>query len=152
MKLAEALQERADINRRLAQLQSRIDNNILVQEGETPAEDPAALIRELDGCYARLEHLMAAINRTNAATVVDGMTLTELIARRDALNGRVAAYREIVRMAGQSAYRARNTEIKIKAAVPAAELQKQVDLMAKTLRETDNKLQQANWQVELMEE
>ena len=50
MKLAEALQERADLNRRIQQLQQRLTNNALVQEGETPAEDPAELLAELDGC------------------------------------------------------------------------------------------------------
>ena len=40
MKLAEALQERADLNRRLQQLQQRLANNAIVQEGEQPAEDP----------------------------------------------------------------------------------------------------------------
>ena len=41
MKLAEALQERADLNRRIAGLSSRLADNALVQEGERPAEDPA---------------------------------------------------------------------------------------------------------------
>lgn len=38
MKLAEALQERADLNRTIQQLKERLDNNVLVQEGEQPAE------------------------------------------------------------------------------------------------------------------
>ena len=50
MKLAEALQERADLNRRIQQLQQRLENNAMVQEGERPAEDPAELLAELDGC------------------------------------------------------------------------------------------------------
>ena len=48
MKLAEALQERADINRSIEQLNSRLNNNILVQEGEKPAEDPMKLKNELE--------------------------------------------------------------------------------------------------------
>ena len=36
MKLAEALQERADLNIRIQQLRSRLENNALVQEGEQP--------------------------------------------------------------------------------------------------------------------
>ena len=39
MKLAEALQERADLNRQIEQLQARLYNNAVVQEGEKPAED-----------------------------------------------------------------------------------------------------------------
>ena len=40
MKLAEALQERADLNRTIQQLKERLDNNVLVQEGQQPAEQP----------------------------------------------------------------------------------------------------------------
>ena len=40
MKLAEALQERADLVNNIERLRSRIRNNALVQEGEEPAENP----------------------------------------------------------------------------------------------------------------
>lgn len=43
MKLAEALQERADLNRNLEQLNVRLLNNVLVQEWEKPAEEPKKL-------------------------------------------------------------------------------------------------------------
>ena len=36
MKLAEALQERADLNRQIEQLQARLYNNAVVQEGRNP--------------------------------------------------------------------------------------------------------------------
>ena len=36
MKLAEALQERADLNRLIQQLRQRLSNNAAVQEGEVP--------------------------------------------------------------------------------------------------------------------
>ena len=62
MKLAEALQERADLNRQIEQLKARLYNNALVQEGEAPAEDPNELLAQLDRSTARLEELMAAIN------------------------------------------------------------------------------------------
>ena len=53
MKLAEALQERADINRKIEQLKSRLNNNVLVQEGEQPAEDPEKLKQELDAVISK---------------------------------------------------------------------------------------------------
>lgn len=64
MKLAEALQERADLNRTIQQLKERLDNNVLVQEGEQPAEQPERLKQELDAAIQRLEYLMARINHT----------------------------------------------------------------------------------------
>ena len=150
MKLAEALQERADISRRIDQLRYRLSRNATVQEGEKPAEDPNELIQELDGCTARLEELMARINLTNAQTNVEGKTLTELIAKRDALNLKLSVYRSFLSEASNLAGRATRNEIKILSTVNVRKLQKQVDDMSRDLRLTDNALQQANWTVELM--
>ena len=83
MKLAEALQERADLNRRIEQLNSRLYRNSKVQQGRNPEEDPAELISELDGCISRLEYLIAKINICNCNTKTpDGKSITELIAKR----------------------------------------------------------------------
>lgn len=49
MKLANALSLRSELQTRIRQLESRLDNNALVQEGESPAEDPMELLRELGG-------------------------------------------------------------------------------------------------------
>ena len=151
MKLAEALQERADLNRKIDELKRRLSNAILVQEGEEPAEDPSALLTQLDEATARLEQLIAAINLTNCRTKVNGETLTALIARKDALLVRLAAYRDLVYQAGQNTSRARGTEIRVRATLKAAELQKMVDTMAKEVRLLDNLLQETNWKTKLME-
>ena len=152
MKLAESLQERADLNRKIEELKQRLENNCLVQEGERPAEDPEELLRQLDAAVDRLQYLMAAINRTNSLTVVEGRTLTERIAEKDALNVRLNAYRELVEAASQTVYRARGTEIRIVPTLRVAELQKTADALAKRLREVDNLLQATNWTTELIEE
>ena len=149
MKLAEALQERADLNRRIDQLRDRLFNNALVQEGERPAEEPVALLDELERCTARLEELMAQINLTNSKTVVDGATLTELIARKDCLTLKIGVYRDFLQQAGQTARRATRSEIKILSTVNVSQLQKDVDAMARDLRLLDNRLQQTNWSTEL---
>ena len=151
MKLAEALQERADLNRKIEELRRRLDNVILVQEGEKPVEDPAELLEELDAAVSRLEYLMAAINRTNGRTRVNGMTLTALIARKDALTVKLSIYRDLVYSAGQSTSRARGTEIKVKATLQAKTLQKTADQMSKEIRELDNLLQETNWKTTLIE-
>ena len=151
MKLAEALQERADLNRKTEELRRRLGNSILTQEDEAPAEDPTALLAELDAALGRLETLMAQINLTNCRTKAGGKTLTELIARKDALQLKLSAYRDLVYTAGQSTHRARGTEIRVKAVLKASELQKQVDAMAKELRQIDNLLQETNWKTKLIE-
>ena len=151
MKLAEALQERADLNRKLDELRRRLGNCILTQEGETPAEDPAALLAELDAAVARLETLMAQINLTNCRTKAGGMTLTELIAKKDALLLKLSAYRDLVYTAGQNTSRARGTEIRVVAVLKASELQEKVDEIAKEVRRLDNLLQETNWKTKLIE-
>lgn len=151
MKLAEALQERADFNRRIEQLRYRLSNNVLVQEGEKPLEDPAALLEELESSFTRLEWLIARINLTNCAVKVEGRSLTELIARRDVLSLRAEAYRRLVEEASQNTHRATRTEIKILSAVNVPALQRQADDASRELRLLDNTLQATNWTADLME-
>ena len=45
MKLATALAERHDLQHRLTELRQRLEQNARVQEGDTPAEEPAALLQ-----------------------------------------------------------------------------------------------------------
>ena len=149
MKLAEALQERSDLNRQIEQLKFRLSNNAVTQEGEAPAEDPEQLLGQLNQSVARLEELMAAINLTNCRTMVDGMTLTQLIARKDCLRLKIEAYRELAEAASQTAHRATRSEIRVLSAVDVKAIQAQADAMAKELRLLDNKLQQTNWTTEL---
>lgn len=151
MKLAEALQERADLNRRIEQLRYRLSNNVLVQEGEKPLEDPAALLEELESSFTRLEWLIARINLTNCAVKVEGRSLTELIARRDVLSLWADAYRRLVEEASQNTHRATRTEIKILSAVDVPALQRQADDASRELRLLDNTLQATNWTADLME-
>lgn len=151
MKLAEALQERADLNRRIERLRYRLSNNVLVQEGEKPLEDPAALLEELESSFTRLEWLIARINLTNCAVKVEGRSLTELIARRDVLSLRAEAYRRLVEEASQNTHRATRTEIKILSAVDVPALQRQADDASRELRLLDNTLQATNWTADLME-
>lgn len=151
MKLAEALQERADLNRNIDQLKNRLINNALVQEGEKTPEDPAKLKKELDESLSRLEYLMARINISNANIHSDQMTLTEMIAAKDMLTLKISTYKDVAYAASQAPKRARNTEIRIKPSIDVADWQKSIDKMSKTLRELDNKLQESNWTTELEE-
>jgi len=152
MKLAEALQERADLNRKIAQLKDRVYSNVLVQEGEKPGEDPNLLLSELKECVSRLEYLIGRINYSNCTIKVNGATLTEMIAKKDTLRVLYAAYREALSAASHSTDRARGTEIKIISAVDVAALRKEMDAIAKELRLVDNAIQQANWTFDLIED
>ena len=151
MKLAEALNERADIQRRIAQLESRLIDNAKVQEGEEPAERPEDLLAELDRLFSRLEELMSKINWTNSQTIQEGHTMTQLLARRDCLTRKIGVLRSFLQSASATVSRATRSEIKIKSTVSVAKMQKQVDGLSKELRELDSAIQALNWTTNLME-
>ncbi len=150
MKLAEALQLRGDLQKRLEQLSSRLYNNATVQEGEAPAEDPAALLEEYEDCAGQLETLIARINRTNCETRTDSGTLTELLAKRDCLKMRVRTYQDFLSAASNLTRRTTRSEIKILSAVPVPEYRKRADALSRQLREVDGVIQGANWTTELL--
>ena len=149
MKLAEALQERADLNKKISDLQGRLNKNSLVQEGEKPNEDPVVLMQELEAAIARLQQLIKDINLTNCATIVEGRSLTQIIAEKEAAIMRLSAYRALADSAIN--YRARGSEIKMIATVNVRELQKTADIISKEIRTLDNLLQSTNWTVDLIE-
>src|SRR6266487_1552356 len=83
MKLAEALILRADCQKRIAQLKSRLLVNAKVQEGDAPAETPQDLIAELGRVSAELLDLIKRVNRTNSATGFAGRgTISDALAER----------------------------------------------------------------------
>ena len=149
MKLAEALQLRADLQKRMEQLASRL-YDATVQEGEQPAEDPKELLAEYEDCIVQLEDLMARINRTNCETRTERGTLTELLAKRDCLKLRAETYRNFLTAASSLTRRATRSEIRICSAVSVPEYRKKADALARELRETDNVIQSANWTTELL--
>ena len=150
MKLAEALQLRSDLQKRMEQLSGRLCDNATVQEGESPAENPAELLAEYDSCAAELEELITRINRTNSETTTEGGSLTELLARRDSLKKRVETYRNFLTSASSLTRRATRSEIKILSAVSVPEYRKRTDALSRQLRETDSAIQAANWTTELL--
>ena len=149
MKLAEALQARSDLKKQLNQLEYRMSNNALVQEGEQPNEKPSELFKQYNDGLKQLEELIIRINLTNSRAKVEGVTLTELIARRDTLKQKIDAYRSVLSTASSNTSRATRTEIKVLSTINVESFQKDVDRMSKDLRELDNKIQEANWKIEL---
>ena len=152
MKIAEALILRADIQKRIAQLKTRLNNNAKVQENEEPAENPELLLTELENLISQLNDLIVKINRTNTLSKIDGISLVELIAKKDTLSQKAGILREFIEIASQKVNLYSTTEIKVFSTVNVSELQKKLDKLSKEIRETDTKLQQANWTIDWVEE
>lgn len=151
MKLAQALILRADTQKRLEQLKGRLLDNAKMQENERPSEDPKLLLKELDRLSDELFRLILAINLTNSSTKFEGVSLTEMIAKKDTLSQKASVLRDFAKSASQKVDLYSNSEIKILSSVDVATLQKQIDELSKEIRELDMKLQEANWQVDLVE-
>ena len=148
MKLAEALSVRADLQRRISQLKSRLKDSSKIQEGDTPAEDVNDLYKELGDCLTQLEELTYRINHTNMQTVHEGETLTRMIARKDILTLRISVMRDVLSHIENDRY-GRN-EIKYIRTIDVPAFRKEMDAYAKRLRELDLKLQSLNWTVDLI--
>ena len=150
MKLAEALQLRSDVQKRIQQLRQRIALTARMQEGEQPAEDPNALLAEAGELTDQLESLITGINRTNVGTELEpGMTLTDALARRDVLHLRFSILVEAAGHASVRQDRYSRSEVRFMTPLDVAALHREADELAKNARELDAKIQQANWSTDL---
>ncbi len=150
MKLAEALILRADLQKRIEQLRQRLMRNAKVQEGDRPAEEPNALIQELEQATTQLTRLVQQINRTNAATELETeVTLSDALAERDVLKLRHSLYSSLAHEATVTQSRFTKSEVKFASTVDVAAIQTRADELARRHRELDTKIQEANWRVEL---
>ena len=149
MKLAEALLTRGNLQSRLSELRTRLNNNAVYQEGEKPAEDPVELLKETSSVLNELEAIIGKINLTNASLKCDGVTMTELLAKRDALRLKIDTYREFLDSASATGRRARGSEIKLLPSVDVAQMRKETDSCSQELRRLEMKIQELNWTNEL---
>lgn len=152
MRLAEALANRADVQRRLEQMRGRLAQSALVQEDERPPEEPEELLRETERLLAELEGYIGRINRTNLqATLPDGTTLTAALARRDVLGLRYGLLKRLVGAASDRVQRYGAAEIRVLPTVEVASLRRQMDDIAQEKRELDIAIQAVNWTTDLAE-
>lgn len=152
MKLAEGLSLRSDRQRRLEQLRQRLTRNALVQEGESPSEEPLELLVELDRLVGELLSLIQRINRTNAATTLeDGTSLSDALALRDVLGLQQKAYAALAEAASVSKARVSRSEVKYRGTVNVPETQRRADDLARDQRLLDARIQELNWRTELLD-
>jgi hypothetical protein len=153
MKLAEALVLRADVQKRIEQLRNRLRLSVLIQEGETPPENPQELLAEAERVTNQLARLVARINRANLATALpDGSALTDALARRDALQTRYSLIETAADTASARIDRYGRSEIRKIATVDVGALRKQLEELVKERRELDTAIQATNWATEIGDE
>jgi hypothetical protein len=152
VKLAEALLERKSLMERIEALRERLQQNVVVQEGDTPSEQPKELLAELNAAIERLEQLVVSINNTNnVAALPDGTTVSVAIVRRDMLKLRRESIHRAAEVAGAKYNRYARNEIRLVSTVNPAALRKDADELARRYRELDAQIQAVNWSVDLVE-
>jgi len=153
MKLAEALVLRADVQKRIEQLRNRLRQSVLVQEGETPPENPQELLAEAERLTNELARLVARINRANLATTLPGgAALTDALARRDALQTQYSLIETAAETASARIDRYGRSEIRKVATVDVGALRKQLERLAQERHELDTAIQATNWATEIGDE
>jgi len=157
-KLAEALVQRKALQERLNRLHLRLAASAKVQEGETPDEQPTALIDEAKQVLDDMKRLTLHINLTNIQTRLpgngEGPTLMEAIAERD----RLVMERRLLEQLGSAArfepnraYGVTRNEIKWRSTVDVAAIQKEIDALSQSYRLLDTRIQEANWLTDLIQ-
>lgn len=151
MKLAEALSIRAELQKKIEQLEQRLESVVKIQEGDTPEESPSDLLSELHQATAQLEKLLYRINLTNLHTVRDEKPITAMIARKDVLTLEINVLRNVLKAATAPESRYSRSEIKYVKTIDTVKLRKKIDTLSAELRKTDLKIQETNWTADLMD-
>ena len=123
-----------------------------VQEGDSPPENPQSLLDEFERTLDTLSDLIQRINRTNSQTEIEpGVTISDVLARRDALKMRFDTYRLLAQSAMAPLERYTRFEVKFQSTVNVADLRKRADETAQAHRDLDTKIQALNWSIDLVE-
>ena len=150
MKLAELLNERKAVKEEIKKTKQRLELSAKVQEGDKdPAESPEELKQSLIQLFEKLRKLIVKINRTNVEVLIEGKSLMEMIAERDKNIAVAAALHGLAEDATPKEARFSRNEIRFLPVVNIKELRKEADAYSKKGREIDNKIQAANWGIEV---
>lgn len=166
MKIAEALLKRKELIREAETLQKQYIGNITVVDGVKPRRNAFAIEQKFFNCYNELEKLFVNINHTNNVTVVDGVSVMQMIAHRDALKLMIPQYgimySQADKVVGAKDIKVTGTDTKgnyVKVDNPnqpienlnTITIEKNYNAMAAELRTLDLKLQALTWQIDLVE-
>lgn len=151
MKLAEALMQRADCQKRIAQLRQRLTRSAKVQEGEQPPEDPQELLSEVDIAITEFTRLVQRINQTNASTAFADGSLSDALAQRDTLFTKRSVLENLIQAASITHDRYSRSEVRFVSTVDIGDLQRQLDGISRDYRLLDAQIQSLNWQVDLLD-
>ena len=151
MKLAEALNARKELEARLTRLQERLHACTRVQQGLPPCEDPEELYAKVEKASSELTDIVVRIARTNVATRIEGRLLADWIAERDVSQKQFRVMREVLRSSVVSFnHYDRPGSIRSVTTFDVAARHAELDALALRINALDARIQQANWETDLL--
>ena len=150
MKLAELLNERKAVKTEIKKLRERLHLAARMQEGDAKSAESADELKEtLIDLYGRFSSLVIIINRANMDNRIGEITIMELIAERDEAVAIAGMLHELAEAATPKPDRFSRNEIRYVPAIDISSVRKVADAYSKVAREIDNKIQAANWSIEV---
>lgn len=151
MKLAEALSVRSSLMEKAHLLKTHLKDCVKVQEGDTPVDNATQVIEQLNSTLAQLTKIITQINITNLQTIVDGKSLTALLAERDTLKMKVRALGDSLSHLTERIDIYHRNEVRYVRTVDCNEFRHIHDEAAAHLRLLDLKIQSIGWTTNLIE-
>lgn len=154
VKLAEALQRRGQLHEHLRGLRARLARNARAPEGGRPAEEPAALLAQIEAVLAQLEALEVWIAKTSVlSTLPDGMSFSEAAARRDTLLVKREILLEAADAAEAAAGQARPEAAgeRLVPAVDADALREEAEALLREHDELEARFRAGTWEADLLD-
>ena len=152
MKLAEALNLRSSLMKQIAELKRRLEDCVRIQEGEEPVDTAEELLKELEPKIEQLYRLVYQINLTNLQIKDEGKSITELLAERDALAGRIQILNGCLNRLTENNTRFRTDDIRYIRTVDPKVFRKKYDEASSQLRQINLRIQMLGWTNDLIEE
>ena len=153
MLLAEALLRKAVLKKEIEALEQRMCESARVPQDEEPVDDYLVLLGSFREKIAELDDMSLRILTTNSSTAFkEGETISQAIIRRDSLKRVVSMYNKLLSAASGSGGRGfySSRDVKYKRVVDMDKARADMDNAAMQYRDLDVKLQQLNWNTELL--
>jgi hypothetical protein len=152
MFLAEALLKKAVLKKELEALEQRMSESARIPYDAAPVDDYLILLNSYRSKESELLEISLRILATNSSTEFrEGETISQAIIRRDSLKCAVNMYNKLLGAAtggGRGLFS--NRDVKYKRVVDMDMLRANMDNTAMQYRELDVKLQQLNWNTDLL--
>jgi translation initiation factor IF-1 len=152
MKIAEALNERKDLQVKLTQLKNQMKANVMIQEGDKVTANPEEVIAQYSDANKRLAHIITKINKLNTVTYLVHMpelTLTQAIENREELRRQYDLVNSAIKTGEESTRMYSRSEIKMVRTIDLPKYHKLRDSLGKSIREYDTAIQETNWVTEI---